>query len=73
MNNPFEFYCAEFQKEFEELSSIFVNLISTYIPTYCKEKFSWSMGKIDQKIRIGRYTPAFRSDAGIVHNHFITK
>jgi hypothetical protein len=31
------------------------------------------MGKVDKKIRIGRYSPAFKEGVGIINNSFITK
>ena len=72
MNNPFEFYCQEFQKELEQLSDIFVSLIPNYLP-FTSTTFAWKMGKIDQKIRIGRYSPAFDPEAGIQHDRFVSR
>lgn len=31
------------------------------------------MGKIDQKVRIGRYSPAFSLNVGIGHDRFLTR
>lgn len=31
------------------------------------------MGKIDVKIRSGRYSPQFSIDAGIENSHFVTR
>jgi hypothetical protein len=73
MNNPFEFYCQEYEKELAEISQIFLRIIPKYVPEFGKGKFNWSMGKCDQKIRIGRYSPAFALYVGIKNDGFMDK
>lgn len=65
MNNPFEFYCQDFEKELGQISAIFEGLLPRYFKNYKKETFKWEMGKIDVKVRLGRYSPVFSQDAGI--------
>jgi hypothetical protein len=65
MNSPFEFFCEEFKKELSEISEIFLKLIPMYFHDFAKDKFKWEMGKIDVKLRVGRYSPMFRVDVGI--------
>ena len=73
MNSPFEFYCEEMELELKEISSIFLSLLPRYIPNFNKEKFKWEMGKIDLKVRVGRYSPMFQADVGIINGKFINK
>lgn len=73
MNSPFEFYCEEYEPELKEISSIFLSLIPRYVPTFNKEKFKWEMGKIDLKVRVGRYSPMFKVDIGIENGKFVNR
>ena len=73
MNNPFEFYCDDFKKELSEISVTFVKILSQYIPNFDDKKFMWEMGKIDQKIRIGRYSPSFSLYVGIENDGFLNR
>lgn len=65
MNSPFEFYCQDFQKELKQISTIFESLLPQYIPKFSHDTFKWGMGKIDVKVRTGRYSPLLSIDAGI--------
>ena len=44
-----------------------------YFKDFDKKKFKWQMGKIDQKIRIGRYSPAFALYVGVKNDGFMTR
>lgn len=73
MNNPFEFYCQDFQEDLAHISEVYLRLLPTYFPNFDKNKFAWKMGKIDQKIRVGRYSPAFALYVGIKNDGFMTR
>lgn len=73
MNSPYEFYCEEIELELKEISAIFLALLPKYFPNFNKEKFKWEMGKVDVKIRIGRYSPMFKVDVGIENGKFLSK
>ena len=73
MNNLFEFYCQEYERELTCISDLFVQIIPTYIPDFNKDKLKWPLGKVDQKIRIGRYSPAFALYVGVKNDGFMNK
>ena len=73
MNNPFEFYCDDFAKELTEISDTFQRILPIYFPNFDKAKFKWDMGKIDQKIRVGRYSPCFALFVGIKNDGFMNR
>jgi len=73
MNSPFEFYCSDFYAELDKISDIFVSLIPKYFPDFEQTKFNWNLGKVDHKMRKGRYSPMFSPNAGIVNGVFISK
>lgn len=54
------------------MSEAFISIIPQYVPTY-SEKFKWNIGKIDQKIRIGRFSPAFELKVGVKDKGFMSK
>lgn len=65
MNNPFEFYCQDYGPQLAAISSIFESLLPIYFPHFHRETFKWGMGKIDVKVRTGRYSPLFSPQVGI--------
>ncbi len=73
MNSPFEFYCEQFENQLKQISKIFEGLLPQYFPKFSKDKFKWEMGKVDVKIRVGRYSPMFTLDVGIENNKFINR
>ena len=73
MNSPFEFYCEEYEIQLKDISNIFASLIPKYYPGFVKEKFKWEMGKVDLKIRVGRYSPMFKAETGIEDGKFLSR
>lgn len=59
MNNPFEFYSQSFWSELDAISNIFKQLVQQYFKLQDDKGFKWNMGKVEQKVRMGRYSPSF--------------
>ena len=73
MYSPFEFYSEEYKKELENISSIFTRLLPNYLPDFNPKEFKWTMGKLDLKFKIGRYSPMFRLQTGVEDGHFLNQ
>lgn len=73
MNSPFEFYCEEFENQLKDISVIFLSLLPKYIPNFSKDTFKWDLGKIDVKLRIGRYSPMFTPEVGVEQGKFLNR
>jgi hypothetical protein len=65
MNNPFEFYSQSNWAELSEISKIFDELLRAHYKFEPGTKWKWQMGKVEQKVRIGRYSPSFDATVGI--------
>ena len=59
MYSPFEFYSEEYKNDLENISNIFVRLLPNYIPDFNPKEFKWTMGKLELKLKLGRYSPMF--------------
>ena len=73
MYSPFEFYSEEFKKDLEQVSDIFTKLLPNYLPNFNPKEFKWTMGKLDLKFKIGRYSSMFRLKTGIEEDRFLDR
>ncbi len=65
MNNPFEFYSQSLWSELSKISFIFDKLAHEYFKLSERAPVEWNMGKVEQKVRLGRFAPCFHAGVGI--------
>lgn len=73
MNNPFEFYNEKSFDELSEISETFNKIVHLHGKAKEGPKFNWGMGKVETKVRIGRYSPSFQLDVGFIGDSFLTR
>ena len=57
----------------KDISTIFLSLLPKYFPNFSNDTFKWDLGKIDVKLRIGRYSPMFTPEVGVEQGKFLSR
>lgn len=69
-NSPFEYHDGS--KDKIHLDQIMGDLLREQ-PEFNDLEFVWNIGKIDTMLQKGRYSPAYRSDVGVVKGKLVDK